>query len=630
MILSTMPKRQFAPSLKTWIQLLLLTSLLLGGCSTQQKNTSLQHAQRAEASGDYAEIARQYNRLAADAPPALQQAYKLMMANALFNGQYTGKAKRVLQSINERLLSDSQKFKRRMLLAKIAHKENRPRSVLSYLGISIKNDTPLEQIAEYYDLRAEAHYKLGNKLAAVYERVRREPLLQSTEEIEKNQQFIWSTLLSLPESTLLDERTAPAPDTLSGWLELAYITKQRRQQEQRLIEWRQRYPNHPVLNTILNIIKERAALIIEQPTQIALILPLSGAYAEHATSLRDGFLAAYYAQQQYHETSTHIRIYDTQNNPDAYNTAVNEGAEFVVGPLSKKAVNTLINRASNALPVPTLTLNYSETTDALPSNLYQLGLSPEDEARQIADRAWMDGHTRAIAFIPRTDWGKRTFDAFSQRWQELGGLIAEKTTYASKDNDFSGPLRSILNLNESAQRKKRLNNLLQRTIKFEPRRRQDVDFVFLAASPRQARLIRPQFKFHYAADLPIYATSRVYEGTPNPAADRDMNDIIFCDTPWTLDAITPTSEVYNTTTALWPQQTANKGRLYALGSDAFHIIAELNRLQGAPHEQYQGETGLLSMDENNQIHRQLVCARFVSGEPQVIETTEIEPYANQQ
>ncbi len=624
-----MPIRQFAPSLKTWIQLLLLTSLL-GGCSTQQKNTSLQHAQRAEASGDYAEIARQYNRLAADAPPAQQQAYKLMMANALFNGQYTGKAKRVLQSINESLLSGSQKFKRRILLAKIAHQENRPRSVLGYLGISIRDDTPLEQIAEYYDLRAEAHYKLGNKLAAVHERVRREPLLQNSEEIEKNQQFIWTTLLSLPKSTLQGKHTAPPPDTLSGWLELADIAEQRHQQEQKLTEWRQRYPNHPVTSAILNSIKERAALTIGQPTQIALILPLSGVYAGHATSLRDGFLAAYYAEQLHHETSTRIRIYDTQSNSDAYNTAVIDGAEFIVGPLSKKAVNTLINRAPKTLPVPTLTLNYSETTDKLPNNLYQFGLSPEDEARQIADRAWMDGHTRAIAFVPQTDWGKRTFDAFNQRWQELGGIIAEKATYASKDNDFSGPLRSILNLNESAQRKKQLNNLLQRTIKFEPRRRQDVDFVFLAASPRQARLIRPQFKFHYAADLPIYATSRVYEGTPNPAADRDMNDIIFCDTPWTLGAITPTSEVYNAATALWPQQTANKGRLYALGSDAFHVITELNRLQSAPHEQYQGETGILSMDENNQIHRKLVCARFVSGIPKVIKTSAAVPHANQQ
>ncbi|MCF6235799.1 MAG: penicillin-binding protein activator [Gammaproteobacteria bacterium] len=623
-----MPKHQFAPSLKIWIQLLLLI-LFISGCSTSPKSTP-QQAKQIVISGDYAEIARQYNKLAADAPPAQKQAYKLMMANALLKGQHTNKAKRVLQSINDGLLPEAQKLQRRLLLAKIAHQEKKPKSVLSYLDTSIRNNTPLEQITEYYDLRAKAHYKLGNKLAAVHEQIRLDPLLKNTEEIEKNQQFILRTLQSLSANTLHDKRIPSAPhNTFSGWLELAQITGQRQQREQQLNEWQRRYSNHPATNTILNLIKEPVTPTIEQPTQIALILPLSGAYSGHATSLRDGFLSAHDAQQQHNEIPTHIRIYDTHNNPDAYNTAVTDGAEFIVGPLSKKAVNTLINQASEILPVPTLTLNYSEITDELPNNLYQFGLSPEDEARQIADRAWVDGHTRAIAFSPQSDWGRRTFNAFDQRWQELGGFIAEQATYASKDNDFSGPLRSILNLNESAQRKKKINNLLQRTIKFEPRRRQDVDFIFLAASPRQARLIRPQLKFHYAADLPIYATSRVYEGTPNPAADRDMNDIIFCDTPWTLNTVTLPPEEYNSTTALQPQQTSKKGRLYALGIDAFRIIATLNRLQTTPHEQYQGETGMLSMDENNQIHRKLICARFIKGVPEIIEATTV-PHENQQ
>ncbi len=625
-----MPIRPLTPSLKIWIQLLLLT-LFISGCSTQPKNTGLQEANQTKISGDYAEIARQYNRLAGDASPEQKQVYKLMMANALFKGQYTDKAKRVLHSINDGLFSSAQKFQRRLLLAKIAHKENLPKSVLSYLDTSIKSNTPIEQIAEYYDLRAKAHDALGNKLAAAQERIHRGPLLKNAEEIEKNQQIILKTLQSLSPEILREKRATPIDYTFGGWLELAQITGQRQQREQQISKWQQRYSKHPATNAIFNLIKEQASLAIQQPTQIALILPLSGAYSGHATSLRDGFLAAYYLQQQHNKNSTRIRIYDIQSNPDAYNTAVTEGAEFIVGPLSKKAVNTLINHAPKTLPVPTLSLNYSEMTDKqLPGNLYQLGLSPEDEARQIADKAWMDGHTSAIAFFPQGDWGRRTFNAFNQRWQELGGFTAEQAIYAKKDNDFSKPLRRILNLNESTQRKKRLTNLLQRTIKFEPRRRQDVDFVFLAASPRQARLIRPQLKFHYAEDLPIYATSRVYEGTPNPAADRDMNDIIFCDTPWTLGAITPSSETYNATTALWPQQTKNRGRLYALGSDAFHIITELNRLQNAPDAQYQGETGMLSMDENNQIHRKLICARFVKGIPQVIETTAEALYENQQ
>ncbi len=623
-----MPIRHFTPLFIAATKLL-LGAALLAGCSSQPKNTSLQHAKQAEIAGDYAEIARQYNRLAADAPPAQRQSYKLMMANAFFKGGYINKSRRVLQSIDATLLSGSQKFQRRILLAKIADKDNHPKSVLSHLSISIRDDTPVDMITEYYSLRATAYYKLGNRLAAVHEWIKREPLLQNSEDIENNQQLIWQTLQSLPEKELTITPST-APDTLSGWLELAHIASKPYKPEQRLNEWLQRYPRHPAANSIFIQLKEQTTAIIERPSQIALLLPLSGAYEKHATALRDGFLTAYYLQQHNdkNEFAANIRIYDTQKDPDAYNRAVNDGAEFIIGPLSKKAVNALIDKTPKTMPVATLILNYSETSENLPDNLYQLGLSPEDEARQVADKAWLDGHSRAIAFIPQNAWGKRVFNAFSKHWQELGGVIAETTTYASKDNDFSEPLRNILNLNESAQRKKQISRLLQRSIKFEPRRRQDVDFVFLAASSRQARLIRPQFKFHYAADLPIYATSRVYGGSPNPAADMDMNDITFCDTPWTLTADKQPSKEYSTATTLWPRQTADRGRMFALGVDAFHIIGELNRLQISPSEYYQGETGLLNMNENNQIHRKLACARFVRGIPQLTETIPLPLHEN--
>ena len=75
-----------------------------------------------------------------------------------------------------------------------------------------------------------------------------------------------------------------------------------------------------------------------------------------------------------------------------------DGAQFVVGPLSKPAVSKLMTEG--AITVPTLTLNFAYQTDPLPANLYQISLSPEDEARQVAERAWLDGHNQAISVVP--------------------------------------------------------------------------------------------------------------------------------------------------------------------------------------------------------------------------------------
>lgn len=162
-----------------------------------------------------------------------------------------------------------------------------------------------------------------------------------------------------------------------------------------------------------------------------------------------------------------IEVYDAGNDPSLidliYEQAIDDGAEFVVGPLHKDSVNQLASH--DALPVPVLTLNYSEqrgtaAEESLPENLFQLSLSPEQEARQVAERAWLDGHSRAAIITPSTAWGERVAKAFSTRWLQFGGHVVEKQTYNAKKSDYSLPIKRLLNVDESQQRKKDLRRLL--------------------------------------------------------------------------------------------------------------------------------------------------------------------------
>ena len=80
-----------------------------------------------------------------------------------------------------------------------------------------------------------------------------------------------------------------------------------------------------------------------------------------------------------------------------YDRAVGDGAELIIGPLSKDNVTSLQLRSQ--LPVTTLALNYLD--DAQPNdNLFQFGLSLDVEAMQTAERAWLEGH-RAALVVPR-------------------------------------------------------------------------------------------------------------------------------------------------------------------------------------------------------------------------------------
>jgi uncharacterized protein len=49
--------------------------------------------------------------------------------------------------------------------------------------------------------------------------------------------------------------------------------------------------------------------------------------------------------------------------------------------------------------------------------------------------------------------------------------------------------------------------------------------VFIAGNAGAARQIVPQLKFHYAADIPAYATSDSFE--PDPSANSDIDGCCF-------------------------------------------------------------------------------------------------------
>ena len=612
--------RRLAPALA-------LLYLLLAGCTTvpegQPPDTAaLARAEALFRSGDHAAAAAALGELAATASGERRQYLRLRQAAALARAGELDAARRLLQQVEAEALAPPG-LPLRLARAHLALAARMPDAALEALAAPPPADAPPELQAEFHLLRSEAFALQGNHLEAARERILRESFLDDPGAQLENQKAIWSELGSLTERALQRLRVAPPPDVLSGWMELVRLAKrfQLRPEQLRkaLAEWRRDYPSHPARDELLQGLLERKAEDVTYPERLALLVPLSGRFARAGEAVRDGFLAAYYTHRP--EAMHELRIYDTGGDPARidviYAQAVTDGARFVVGPLDKAAAERLASRGD--LPVPTLALNYVPL-DTPPANLYQFGLSPEDEARQVAERTWLDGHVNGVALIPAGPWGERVFRAFDARWTELGGRTLEVQAYNPGDNDFSVPIRRLLNINDSRRRYRRLRTLLKERLKFSPRRRQDIDFIFVAAYPRQARQIRPQLKFYHATDLPVYATSHVYTGSLNREKDRDMDGIVFGDMPWVL------SETYSHSSLrgeIEPHITpAGRGlqRLYALGIDAFNIIAALNPLRRYPYERYDGETGSLSLDEKNRVHRQLTWVRFRSGQPTLLDT----------
>jgi len=598
---------------------LLAGLVLLAGCATGPQRTvdELGETEKQFALGEYQQAAQSFLALSQQVDET-QRPLVLLRASAAFaRADNLYRARQILKSLQPDPHNPTQVLLVQLTESHIALMERRPGDVLLKLSVAPAASIGAPYLADYYHIRAEAYTMLGNRLETARELVRREQHLSDPVLIEANQQAIWQALAMLSERALQQLRTNPPPDVLSGWMQLVQITKAYQLHpsslNQAVSRWREAYPNHPVQPALLADLMSRRQEDIVTPNQIAVLLPLSGKFAAAAEAVQDGFLAAYYSRNP--KIAQTIQFYDTDSGTDIltlYKQAVNDGAQFVIGPLDKTRIEQLAE--SEDLPVPTLALNYIEREE-VPPKLFQFGLSPEEEAYQVAERTWLDGHVNAAVLVPTGPWGERVATAFKTRWEEIGGNVVELQTYNAARNDYSNPIRMLLNIDESERRYRSLANLLNQNLKFTARRRQDIDFIFLAAYPLQGRQIRPQLKFYHATDLPVYATSHVFTGNLNPERDRDMDGLVFGDMPWVLTGNT-THRGLRTEIEPYISAAGNRlQRLYALGIDSYNIIAALSPLKQYPYQRYDGETGSLSLDAKQRLHRQLTWVRFRSGRP---------------
>ncbi|AHL76685.1 hypothetical protein CH92_16935 [Stutzerimonas stutzeri] len=535
--------------------------------------------------------------------PAKAALLRLSAADQSMRQGNQAHARQILEQVAIEQLMPAQQMFAKTLEAELALANNEPQSALQALqhpAFERLAELPVDQQVRTQLARAQAFEANDQPLDAARERTFIAPLL-SGESAEQNHEAIWSLVSSLP----VDQLQPTADADLSGWLSLAATVKQAGTigQQQRAIDaWTQQNPNHPAARRLpASLIKLRE--LADKPlSHVALLLPMDGPLASVARALRDGFLAAHLAARQ----DLKIELFDStrlSSLDDFYRQAATSGVELVIGPLEKDMVRQLANREQ--LPITTLALNYSDADQKTPPQLFQFGLAAEDEAREVARRAWADGHRRAVALTPRGDWGNRVFQAFRQEWQDLGGTVVAAESLAE-------PIELANQIADLLQIRSREGGESQ------PSRRQDIDFLFLAATPQQAQQVRPTLIFQYAGDLPVYATSHLHAATDNRTQYLDLEGIRFTETPWLLNPQLPLRQEIE---RKWPQARGSLGRLYAMGADAYLLAPRLNQLLVLPETQLDGLSGTLSITPEQRIERSLPWAEFHDGQVQPLADT---------
>ena len=319
--------------------------------------------------------------------------------------------------------------------------------------------------------------------------------------------------------------------------------------------------------------------------RVALLLPLqSPSLGQAAEAVRAGFLAGH----ERDGAGITVDVVPSGDTPEstleAYARAA-EQADVVVGPLARSAVAAVA--ASRVVTKPTVALNHPQTDRPLPSNMLVVGLSLEDEARQIADWAAQEqANGRALVLTGSAAWQQRSVGAFTARWAQLrrnNATVELPVNDGYVDGNALAELRARLEVDRP-------------------------DLVFAALSASQLRQVRSAI----GTSLPTYAVSAANPGRTPGAAWPELDGIRVLDLPWTVQPDHPQVMVYPRPL---DADTLDMQRLYALGIDAFRVAREVARQPGSSFE-LDGVTGRLSVRANNgayALRRQEAAAVYRDG-----------------
>ena len=311
------------------------------------------------------------------------------------------------------------------------------------------------------------------------------------------------------------------------------------------------------------------------PYRIALLLPLrSESLGRAADALRAGFMAAAERDGQ----GLQINVVETGDAIpgvlSAYVTAQEEN-DMVVGPLARSAVTAIAS--SPLVEKPTIALNHPELRGdpQVPPQMLVIGLSIEDEARQVAEWAARENPSaRALVISGNTSWQKRIAGAIYAQLQRLG--------LKARNYDFT-PQDGYLQDAEMVALRTRLQS--------EP-----AGVMFAALDPDQLRQLKVALSAPPLGDIPLYGTSSLNPGRSMYRAGPELDGVRLIDLPWLVQRDHPAVMVY-------PQPvphdearvSADLERVYALGIDAFRIAREIAR-QPRRRFQLDGVTGQLTID----------------------------------
>lgn len=320
------------------------------------------------------------------------------------------------------------------------------------------------------------------------------------------------------------------------------------------------------------------------PARVAVVLPMGGSLAAPAAGVRDGFLSAYYGETRRRPV---VKFYDSQGTGAGALAAVAkaraEGAQMIIGPLTREEVNAVAGSADGSFPI--IALNRGAA--AAPKGTTSFALTPDEEGAAASNRMLGRSLKHALVFSNGSDNAGRAVAAFREALGKRGGSVVEVIAIAGETANLSARLAALRSAPTPPQA------------------------VLLALDAGQGRAISAQLRSSVLSDLPRLATSQILNGA-SAKSDTELDGVEYPELPWLLDQASGLPEADALARSL-PTARGQSQRLFAFGADAWKLCAWFDLLYNQPGASIPGATGRLSIDVSGPVKRVPAWAVFVGG-----------------
>jgi outer membrane PBP1 activator LpoA protein len=557
---------------------LLFALAVASGCASvsvaPEPTAEQQSAQRLAAEGNHREAARAYAATAARSRGGARDEAWLNAAEQYLLAGDEGAARQSWDQSNRRRLDGVDTLRHDLLNAGFQAAAGQHDDVLELLG-QRRDSVPAEFAPRWHGQRAASLEALGRGFDAAGEHawllasLPRDQRADTVRRIEK--------LLAAESDATLAAKAAALP---AGHPLYRYAGRLLTQRGLPLPRPYDRDTSAPGLDTL----PPAEADGYRPPERLAVLLPLSGPLAAAGQSVRDGLMSGYYAETR---RRPQVRFYDTAGSDGvarALAQAREEGAQMLVGPLTRDEVNALFGAADLDLPVIAL----NRGTVPPPPGSTAFAMAPEEEGAAAADRLIDRGFRRVLAVTQADENARRALGAFRERLLARGGQVINEVTVSEANPDYVPALQQAL----AGTRPEAL---------------------FLSLKAAQARLLSSQMDTAGLVGVPRVATSLILSGA-NLRMDVELDGIEYPELPWLLGLRMGLPDPDTLGNSL-PSAQGGGARLFAFGMDAWKLAAYLDHLAADPGAQLRGATGELQMDPLGLVQRRPAWAVFSGGRP---------------